>query len=141
MNHWITKLRRRELLAQSVALATVTVLAWGLLAPVATLVSGRSAWMAASAAAAIAWLGAQLALVVCHPVRGPNHVGRVVLLGMIPRMGVPLLCLIAMLLISRAGQLGSPGALYYVVVLLVIFYQVTLATEIILVWLGRTTSG
>jgi hypothetical protein len=57
--------------------------------------------------------------------------------GMIFRMGMPLAAAVVVSRILPRQTLADLGGLYYLMVLLVVFYQWTLATEITLLLLGR----
>jgi hypothetical protein len=141
IDYWLARLRRRELGAQSASLAVALLAGWLLAAAVATLLGEPSGWLAPAVVAGTCWLGAQLALVLCHPFDGPGDVAKAMLLGMFPRMGIPLTTAIVMSTILPPRTLANFGGLYYLMVLLVIFYHWTLAAEITLLLVGRTSGA
>ena len=141
IDYWLARLRRRELGAQSASLALASLAGWLLAAAVATLLGEPSGWLTPAVVAGTCWLGAQVALVLCHPFDGPGDVAKAVLLGMLPRMGIPLVTAIVISRFLPPKTLADFGGLYYLMVLLVIFYHWTLATEITLLLLGRTTGS
>ena len=95
-----------------------------------SLVAGAAAWLggisgcaSAGVAAGLCLLGAEVALVVCHLLRGSKYEPYAMLAGMLPRMGIPLM--LGLVLQIRGGILAENGLLIY----LVVFYPVTLAVE------------
>ena len=123
MRNWRTKLQSQGMIVQSAVLGLVVAIVYGAVAPAAGFWRGGAGLMAAAVAAALCFLGGALALVVCHLRREPKHVLQRVLLGMLPRMGIPLG--FALFFQLRGGVLAEAGLLYY----LVVFYPFTLAVE------------
>ena len=137
MDPWLARLRRREFGAQSATLALASLAGWFLVAALSAMVSGPKAWLAAAVVAGTCWLGAQLALVLCRPLEWPRDAAKAMLLGMLPRMGIPLAMAVVFCTILPRKILADFGGLYYLMVLLVVFYHWTLATEITLLLVGR----
>lgn len=67
-----------------------------------------------------------LALGLVRLFRGPNNVVPQVLLGMLPRMGIPLA--VCMLVHLQGGAIADAGFVYYILA----FYFVTLVVETVL---------
>lgn len=67
----------------------------------------------------------------------PRDAAKAMLLGMLPRMGMPLAVAVVFSRILPRGRVADLGGLYYLMVLLVVLYQWTLATEITLLLVGR----
>jgi hypothetical protein len=137
MDRWLARLRRGEFAAQSATLALASLAGWLLLAVFAALVGGPKGWLAAAIVAGSCWLGAQLALVLCRPLGRPGDAAKAAMLGMLLRMGMPLATAAVFSRILPQRMLADLGGLYYLMVLLVVFYQWTLATEVALLLLGR----
>jgi hypothetical protein len=137
MENWLARLRRGEFAAQSAALALASLAGWLLLAAAAVLVAGPKGWLATTLAAGSCWLGAQSALILCRPLGWSQGASKTIFLGMLFRMGIPLATAAASSRILPPAVLASLGGLSYLMVLLVVFYQWTLATEVALLWLGR----
>ena len=118
-----------KLLIDSVWLLGVTGVAYLAMAPLAYWFGERVGLQAAALAAGACLVGAQFGLLntVLFPGLDP---GLGILLGMLPRMGVPLL--VGLLVFRRAEHLVKAGFFYYVIV----FYLVTLAME---TWLAVAT--
>jgi hypothetical protein len=108
-----------------------------LVAAIAAALRGPRGWSAAAIAAGTCWLGAQLALLLCRPLERPRDAAKAMSLGMLPRMGMPLATAVVLCRILPQRMLAELGGLYYLMVLLVVFYQWTLATEIALLLVGR----
>jgi len=123
MRSWQTKLRSQGVIVQSAVLGLVVVIVYGAVAPVAGLCCGGAGLIAAAVAGALCFLGGASALMVCHLLRDPKFVLHRMLLGMLPRMGIPLG--FALFFQLRGGVLAEAGLLYY----LVVFYPFTLAVE------------
>jgi hypothetical protein len=119
----LTSLRKQGWKGQAAAVASLTVLVYVLVAPVAGLLHRTGGVLAAAAAAGLCLLGAVLALAVTHRFPDPKHLGQAFLVGMLPRMGIPAGGAIALQLLG--GILAEGGVLYY----LLVFYPVTLAAE------------
>jgi hypothetical protein len=103
---------------------TVVVLAvYPAVAAFTTAQHGVSTWLAAGVAAGVCWLGATLALVLLGCLRGPQAAIQAVLLGMLFRMGLPLVA--GVVLSQRSAALQEAG--FFGLVLA--FYFVTLAAE------------
>jgi len=84
---------------------------------------GRDGLAASLTAALVCWCGAALALTATTLVRGPQQALAVTLLGMITRMGLPLVAIVLVTL--QGGALAQSGFL----VCVVIYYGVTLLVE------------
>lgn len=131
MKSWFAKLRGCGLAVQSALLDLCVLAAYGLVAPIAHWRGGLAGMVAAGVAAALCWLGAQTALVLARRFQGPDDAWKGMLLGMLPRMGIPFV-------LGVVGQLSSAtlaeaGLLVY----LVVFYPVTLWAETIVCLLAR----
>ncbi len=137
IDHWLARLRRCELGAQSATLALASLTGWVLVAAIAAVVSGPRGWLAAAIVAGTCWLGAQLALILSRPPERPGDAAKAMLLGMLPRMGMPLAMAVVLSRILPQKTLADLGGLYYLMMLLVVFYHWTLATEIALLLVGR----
>ncbi len=115
-------------------LTAVVVVAYPVLAGVATARRGSSTWQSAALAAAICWFGALLALVFSDWLRGPQAAHYALLLGLLVRTGCPLTAVvIAIRTSSRLEAVGFVG-------LVLGFYFVTLVTETLLT-LSQVSSG
>jgi predicted Na+-dependent transporter len=123
MKGWFAKLRCRSLAAHSAVLAGAVLVVYAVVAPVAGRHGGWMGLAAAAAAAAFCLLGAGLALVACRGLRQPKYALHGVLVGMVVRMGVPLV--LALVFQVRGGPLAEAGLLLY----LIVFYPVTLSVE------------
>jgi hypothetical protein len=139
MDRWLVRLRRRELGAQSATLALASLMGWMLVAAITAMLGGPRAWLAAALVAGTCWLGAQLALVLCCVLERPQDAAKAALLGMLPRMGIPLTLAVVLTRILPQRMLADLGGLYYLMVLLVVFYHWTLATEITLLLVGQAS--
>ncbi len=102
------------------------VAAGGVLAPAAYLVRGPVGLMGVGAAWAVCLVSGLLALLPAELFRHPDLAVPRVLLGMFPRMGLPLAA--CMLVYLRKGMLAESGFVYYIIA----FYFVTLAVETVL---------
>ena len=92
--------------------------------PLGWAISGNRAGLIAGAAAGgVCLLAAWMALGLSEPLRRPQHMLALVLVGMMIRMGIPLAAALAVFF--RGGPLADAGFLYY----LVVFYPVTLTAE------------
>jgi hypothetical protein len=100
---------------------------FAIMAPAVAFVGGGVGLMAAIAAAGLCLLGAVLALAVSHHFReGHSAMGLRFLVGMLPRMGVPLAGAVVFQFLIET--LAKGGFLYY----LLLFYPITLAMEALL---------
>ena len=108
------------------ALFAAVAVAYLALAPVAWAIGNVTGLLASAVAAALCLAGATLALLVNYILRGPNLALQNLLLGMLLRMGVPLM--LGLMLHTRVDLLAAGGMLYY----LVGFYFVTLTVETVL---------
>jgi len=126
MRSWFASLRGRSLGFQSAVLGLAVLSACALAAPIAAWHRGSAGVITATVAAGLCWLGAQAALVLARPYRQPQGAWQGMLLGMLPRMGVPLAAGLVFQL--RGGMLAQSGLLVY----LVVFYPVALWAETIL---------
>ena len=88
---------------------------------------GDMGWWAAAVAAGICWLGAAIALILTALLRGPQGALYAMLVGMMFRMGLPLVA--GVVLTRQGGDLASGG----VFGCLLAFYLVTLVVETALV--------
>jgi len=104
-------------LAVSVAAAMLVV------GPVAAYMGGVEALRAAAVAALVCLAGSELGLAASLPFRNPQTLWLGVLLGMLPRLGIPLG--FAAFFSFQGGRLANAGFLYY----LLVFYLVSLAVE------------
>jgi hypothetical protein len=136
-NHWLARLQRREFAAQSATLALASLAGWMLVAAIAAVLGGPRGWLATAVVAGTCWLGAQMALILCRPLGWPRDAAKAMLWGMLFRMGMPLAAAVLVSRILPRKTLADLGGFYYLMVLLVVFYQWTLATEITLLLLGR----
>jgi hypothetical protein len=126
MKRWFARLRNRGLAVQSAALGVWMLAACALVAPVAAWHSGPAGMITAAVAATFCLLGAEAALVLARRFRGPESAWKGMLLGMLPRMGIPLV--FGVICQLRGGMLAQAGLLVY----LVVFYPVALWAETIL---------
>ena len=118
--------RWQPVLLRILALTAVVLAAWPIVAAVSTAQKGTSTWAAAGLAAGICWLGATMALVLLACFRDPKTAVQGVLLGMVFRLGLPLVG--GLTLSQQSAVLRDAG--FFGLVL--IFYFVTLATETLL---------
>ena len=108
-------------------LISALLLALAAAAPVAAYLGGSEGLLAAGTAMAICLLGGISALVLDHLLGSIGLVPYNVLIGMIPRMGLPLgLCMIVYVV---GGVLARSGLAYY----LLLFYPLMLLVETLLV--------
>lgn len=139
MNSSLISWLSRGLWAQAAALALGTLLAYAVVALVATWLGGRDSALAAAVAAALCLAGAEAGLIVSSPFHKTAHVWQGGLLGMFPRLGIPFG--FGAVFYLRGRPLAEAGVLYY----LVGFYPLTLAFETALLLLtnaaGRPTSS
>ena len=98
--------------------------AYALVAPVAAWLGGTAGLVTAAVAAGLCLLGTEVALLVALPFRRRDNLWQGVMLGMLPRMGIPF-CL-GLILQILGGTLAESGLLVY----LIVFYQVALAAEV-----------
>lgn len=126
MATWLADLKNRSLATRAGMLVLVVLVLYALAAPVAWHLGGSTGVWAASAAAGLCFCGAVLALVIAHLFRAPQHVLYGMLLGMAPRMGIPLGFGLAYHFYG--GGLAEAGLLYY----LLVFYPITLGVETVL---------
>ena len=120
---WLVALRSRGLATKSAVLGLVVLGVYAVVAPLAVFISGGVGLAISATAAGCCFLGAELAMVVCHCFRNPETAWRGALLGMIPRMGIPLA--FALVIVCKGGALAEGGVLLY----LLVFYPITLALE------------
>ncbi len=120
----LRRLPQKSLLLRAVLLGVAFLAAAAVILPLAWAVSGNRAGLSAAAGAGgVCLLAAWMALVLSEPLRRPQHVLALVLVGMMIRMGIPLAA--ALTVFFLGGPLADAGFLYYVVV----FYAVTLIVE------------
>jgi hypothetical protein len=137
MATWLANLSHRGLRTRGMVLGLVVLGTYGLVAPVAGLLSGLAGLWTAAAAAAFCLAGAEVALLVSPLSRRPKRALFGMLLGMAARMGIPLGFGLGCHV--QGGVLAQTGLLYY----LLVFYPVTLGVETAL-WLPhvqQATSG
>ena len=94
--------------------------------PVAFIARDRAGATSAAVALVTCLVSGLLALGLVRLFRGPNGVVPQVLLGMLPRMGIPLA--VCMLVHLQGGAVADAGFVYYVLA----FYFVTLVVETVL---------
>ncbi|MBN2024244.1 MAG: hypothetical protein JW809_15785 [Pirellulales bacterium] len=126
MDAWLALLRTRSFGVRSLILAAALAACFALVSPVAWGLGGLRGLAASGLAAGCCLLGSWLALAVGEPFRRRRQILPAMLLGMVFRMGIPLLFGLAVHL--RGGPLVHGGFLYY----LVLFFEVALITEIVL---------
>lgn len=120
---WLARLRETGLAAQSAILFVAAAVAFAVVAPVSSLVSGAAGLAAAAAAAGLCWLGAETALVLQWLFHGTRYALLASLGGILPRMGIPVAWGLVLQICSSV--LAEGGLLIY----LIAFYPVTLAVE------------
>lgn len=135
MNSWFEQLRNRGVAVKTAVLAIVVLVVFMVAAPVVFHISGTTGVTAAGLAATACLLGAAIALLAGQRVQGPEHALAALLVGMIARMGVPLI--IGLVTHLRGGPLAEAGLLYY----LLIFYPVTLTIEVALTLRQRPSAA
>lgn len=108
------------------ALFAAVAAAYLAVAPIAWAIGNTTGLIASAVAAGLCLAGATLALLVTYFFRGSNLALQNLLLGMLLRMGVPLM--LGLVLHTQVDQLAAGGMLYY----LVGFYLVTLTVETVL---------
>lgn len=126
MGNWVARLPGRGFVAHLGVLAVAVLAVYAAVGPVVFWVRGPASAGAAAAAAALCLLGAALALAASAAFRDPSHTVHAVWLGMLLRMAIPLLVVLAI------GLGGSRAAEADLLVYLVVFYPVTLATQTVL---------
>lgn len=123
MGSWLLRLRQSGFLVQSALLLAAVVVVYGAVAPVAAYLVGTDGLVAAAVAGGLCLLGAELALLLCRRYRGPKEVWKGALLAMLPRMGIPLAAALVLQLLGGTTARGG------VLLLLLVFYPVTLTLE------------
>jgi hypothetical protein len=123
MANLFARWRSRGLATQAAVLVGMVLAVYAAVAPVAGALSGTVGLAAAAVAAGLCLAGAGLALVACRLYRDSKRALQGVLIGMVLRMGVPLLSALAIQV--QGGGLARAGLLVY----LVVFYPVTLFVE------------
>ncbi len=111
------------LVAQSAVIAGALVLAWLLVAPLATRFSGTLGLKATLLAAVACYAGAQFSLLISALIRGSASIMNRLVLGMIARAMFPMVLGAGLHL--RNHELAGAGLILYVLV----FYLVTLAAD------------
>ena len=120
----VRRLPRTSLLLRIILLGVAVLIVAAVILPLALLISGNRAGLySAAAAGGVCLLSAWLALCASEPLRRPQSVLALVVVGMMIRMGIPLAA--ALTVFFRGGPLADAGFLYYVV----LFYPVTLIAE------------
>jgi hypothetical protein len=117
---------RWGVVSRTAALFAAVAVAYLAVAPVAWAISNAIGLLASAVAAGLCLAGATLALMVTYILRGPHLALQNLLLGMLLRMGVPLM--LGLVLHTQVDLLAAGGMLYY----LVGFYFVTLTIETVL---------
>ncbi len=126
MKQWLLSLRSRGLGAKSAVLGLVVLAVYVPVAPFAALHRGLMGMAAAALGALFCWLGAECGLLICGLFQDPKLAAQGMLLGMLPRMAIPIGMGLAVQLLG--GPLAEAGVLVY----LVVFYPVTLSVETVL---------
>ena len=126
MKKRLTRLSRQGLKAQSIVLGLAVLAVLGLVAPIAVVSSGWMGLAAAATASVACLLAGIVTLAVCRRLRDSDYAPYAVLIGMLPRMGIPLA--LAAIAIFLPGPLVESGLLVY----LVVFYLVTLGLETVM---------
>lgn len=123
---WLGNLRNRSVAIRLVVLGIVVLAAYGLTVPVAVRWGGSYALEAAALAGGLCLAGAAAALLIADQLRGPHGALAALWLGMILRMGVPLIA--GAIIHVHGGPLAQAGVLWY----LLIYYPITLVVGTIL---------
>lgn len=121
---FLRRLPQKSLLFRAIILGGVALLAAAVVLPFGWLISGnRMGLFAGAAAGGVCLLAAWTALFLSSPLRMPQYVLSLVLVGMMVRMGIPLAA--ALTVHFLGGPLANAGFLRY----LVVFYPIMLAAE------------
>jgi hypothetical protein len=122
----LARLRHRSLLFSMTLLGSITLAALAVACPAAAHFGGSASAIRVAVAAALCLVGAEGALAVSRMLQGPENALLSLLLGMMLRMGVPLIC--ALILHFRGNPLANAEFLVY----LGGFYAITLAVGVYL---------
>lgn len=121
---FLRRLPQKSLLLRTLILVVVVIVAAALALPLGWVLYGNQMGIFAGlAAGGVCLLAAWIALVLSSPLRMPQYVLGLVLVGMMIRMGIPLAA--ALTVHFLGGPLANAGFLRY----LVVFYPITLTTE------------
>lgn len=123
----LRRLPQKSLRFRIIFLGVVVFMAAAVVLPLGWAIFGNRAGLFAGAAAAgVCLLAGWAALVLSEPLRRPQNMLALVLMGMLIRMGIPLVAALTVYFVG--GPLANAGFLYY----LVVFYPVTLTAETLL---------
>lgn len=120
-------LGRLSLPARAALLGVWLIVVWAAIAPISLRMHEEMGFLAATLAAGICLVSAELALLIWEFLRAPALALYGVLVGMLVRMGLPLIIGGALHLANK--PLADAGLLYYVLV----FYLATLIVETVLI--------
>ena len=121
------RLPHKSLQFRAICLGGVVLVATAAILPLGWAITGnRMGIFTGATAAGACLLGTWIALFLSEPLRRPQYMLALVLVGMMIRMGIPLAA--ALIVFFLGGPLADAGFLYY----LVVFYAVTLSVEIYL---------
>lgn len=134
-SRFLPYVRRLGVTARGGLLIAAVLFSYFLVAPVAWLISGRVGLLAAAVAAGLCVVAALVALLVNFFFHGPALALHSMVAGMMLRMGIPLA--VGMVLHQKVELLATHGMLYYMVV----FYFISLATEVVLTLPAVLPSG
>jgi len=117
-------MQQKTLLLRAVFLGGMVLIAAGVVLPLGwTITHNLMGLTAGAAAGGVCLLAAWIALFLVEPHRKPEDMLALVLMGIVIRMGIPLIAALAVFF--QRGPLADAGFLYY----LIVFYLVTLSTE------------
>ncbi len=116
-----------------IILVTLMLITAALIGPLAYAWHGWEGVTSAAVAMGVCLASGLLAMWLAELFRHPDQAVPQVLLGMFPRMGIPLIA--CMLVYLQRGMLADAGFVYYIMA----FYFVTLAVETVLM-AGRSTN-
>ncbi len=120
----LRQLPQKNLLWRAAFLGVAEVMAAAVILPLGWAITHKwTGVFAGAAAGGLCLLAAWMALALSEPLRKPPRMLTFVLVGMMIRMGVPLVA--ASMVFFMGGPLADAGFLYY----LIVFYLVTLSTE------------
>jgi hypothetical protein len=126
MRSWFANVPGRGLMAETAVLLLAVLAMYVAVAPFAAWHRGPIGLAAAAVAAAFCLLGAEVGLLVARHFRDPERAWQGMLVGMLPRMGIPIA--LGLLFQLRGGPLAESGLLVY----LVVFYPVALGVDALL---------
>lgn len=116
----------RSLTGQSLLVCGALLLTALIVVPCGFVARGWAGVLSASVAGATCLVGGLLAWMLVGMLNGPNNMMPRVLLGMFPRMGLPLAA--CMVVYLQNGELAAAGFVYYILA----FYFVILVVETVL---------